>query len=264
MIWNGALTELYFALSDEKGIAELSHSHEPVYYLQQAAHWARAYLTSGIQDSLNLYDVSGLAHYELCRAMDKSAATATLEVNRADLVAGLKNQLDSAVKRSAKDPFGLGYRYSAGDLVPHALGLVLEADFCDDLTHTPAYADFAQHQLNFVLGANAWGSSFIVGAGTIFPRHMQHQVANLAGSLDGTLPLLLGATVDGPSRGRFKIGDIPDGARATPWPGEKDPFAPFYGNGVQYIDDVSCWQTVEPADDYTVPTALIFARRASL
>jgi hypothetical protein len=32
---------------------------------------------------------------------------------------------------------------------------------------------------------------------------------------------------------------------------------------VTFIDDVSSWQTVEPADDYTIPTALIFARAAA-
>ena len=39
-------------------------------------------------------------------------------------------------------------------------------------------------QRNWVLGDNAWGSSFIVGAGSTFPYCMQHQVANLAGSLN--------------------------------------------------------------------------------
>lgn len=256
-------TELHLALADGKAPAGLPHS-DATNYKQQAAHWARAYLDSGSVNSLNLYDVSGLAHYELCRALDKSGAATGLEVSRADLLAGLKRRLDSATKRAAKDPFGLGFRYAGGDPVPHVLGLVVEADLYDDLTHATTYTDFAQRQLDFVLGANAWGTSFIVGAGTVFPFHMQHQVANLAGSLDGTPPIVLGATVDGPTRGRSsKGGDVPDGARATPWPGGKNPFAPFSGNGVQYTDDVSSWATVEPADDYTIPTVLIFARLAS-
>ena len=252
-------TELYFALADGNASANVPHPGG-AYYLPLAAHWARDYLDSGNGDSLNLYDVSGLAHYELCRAMDKAGTSASLEVTRAALVSNLKQRLDSAVKRSQKDPFGLGCRYAGGDLVPHVLGLVLEAEFYDELSHTAAYANFAQRQLDFVLGANAWGTSFIVGAGKTFPFHLQHQVANLAGSLDGTLPVLLGATVDGPSRGKAKVGDVPDGARPTPWPGGTDPFAPFNGKGVQYTDDVSSWATVEPADDYTAPTVLIFAR----
>jgi hypothetical protein len=247
--------ELHSALADEKESTDSEH------YLQQAAHWAHEYMNSGSADTLNLYDVSSLAHYELYRAISKSSNQGTLEVTRATLLAGLKKQLDSAEKRSGKDPFGLGLRYSTGDLVPHILGLVLEAGFYDDLTQTSDYAGFARRQLDFVLGENAWGTSFIVGAGKTFPFHMQHQVANLAGSLDGTPPVVLGATVDGPIRGRSPHeGDAPDGSRPTPWPGSGNPYAPFSGQGVQYIDDVSSWATVESADDYTVPTALIFAR----
>ena len=44
----------------------------------------------------------------------------------------------------------------------------------------------AQRWLGNMLGANAWGSSFFVGEGTTFPNCIQHQVANLAGSLNGT------------------------------------------------------------------------------
>jgi endoglucanase len=249
--------ELHLALAGEKTSAG------SVKHLQLAAHWAREYMNTGDGDSLNLYDVGGIAHYELCRAIEKSPVTNQLEVTRAELLSALKRQIDDAVKRSQSDPFGLGLRYSTGDLVPHILGLVIEAGCYDDLTHTRDHADFARRQLDFVLGANAWGTSFIVGAGKVFPFHMQHQVANLAGSLDGTPPLVLGATVDGPARGKSpQAGDVPDGARATPWPGGRDPFPPFSANGVHYTDDVGSYETVEPADDYTVPTVLIFARLA--
>lgn len=252
-------TELYLALAQGNPPANLPHPNA-ANYLRLATHWAREYLNSGTTDFLNLYDVSGLAHYELCRALDKSTATNDLEVSRVALLSNLKKRLDGAVKRSEKDPFGLGIRYGGGDLVPHAFGVALEAGFYDELTHSDTYAGLAHRHLDFVLGANAWGTSFIVGAGKVFPWHMQHQIANLGGSLDGTPPLLLGATVDGPSRGKSKAGDTPEGARPTPWPGGKDPFAPFNGNGVQYTDDVGSWATVEPANDYTISTALVFGR----
>jgi len=255
-------TELYFALTDGQSSAGPPHS-DPEYYLQRATHWARGCLDSGSGDSLNLYDVSGLAHYELYRALERAGDPKNLEVTRPELLSGLKRQLDIAVKRSERDPFGLGSRYTDGDLVPHALGLVIEAECYDDLSRSAAYADLAQRQLDFVLGANAWGTSFIVGAGAVFPFHMQHQIANLAGSLDGTPPLVLGATVAGPARGKAsRAGDVPNDARPTFWPGGRNPFTPFNGSGVQYTDDVGSWATVEPADDYTVPTVLIFARRA--
>ena len=255
-------TELYFALSDGDVPAGLPYTNS-VNYLRLAAHWAGDYIASGQQDSLNLYDVSGVAHFELCRGLDKAGAVPGLEISRAQLLANLQGRLDSAVRRADKDAFCLGMRYTSGDLVPHVAGIALEAEFYDELTHTTTYADFSRRQIDFILGNNAWGTSFIVGDGKIFPFHMQHQIANLAGSLDGTPPLLLGATVDGPARGRARDDGTPDGARATPWPGGKDPYAPFNGNKVQYVDDVGSWATVEPADDYTIPTALLFARFAS-
>ena len=76
------------------------------------------------------------------------------------------------------------------------------------------------------LGANAWGTTFVIGAGTRFPQCPQHQVANLVGSLDGTGDVLLGGAVDGPSD------YIPTGffgpSQAPPCPADKkNPFRPF-------------------------------------
>jgi endoglucanase len=62
-----------------------------------------------------------------------------------------------------------------------------------------AYRAFAQQQMDFALGANGWGSSFVVGAGSTFPHCMQSEIANLAGSLTGTGDIQAGATVNGPS-----------------------------------------------------------------
>ena len=47
---------------------------DPAYYLQHAAHWANAYITGpdDAADTLNLYDVSGLAHYELHKALGQA------------------------------------------------------------------------------------------------------------------------------------------------------------------------------------------------
>ncbi len=53
--------------------------------------------------------------------------------------------------------------------------------------------------MNFALGANGWGSSFVVGAGDTYPHCMQSEIANLAGSLTGHGAIQAGATTDGPS-----------------------------------------------------------------
>jgi len=62
---------------------------------------------------------------------------------------------------------------------------------------SPTYRDYANRWLANILGANAWGTSLIVGNGSTFPNCMQHQVANLVGSTDGTPPVLAGAWLKG-------------------------------------------------------------------
>ena len=63
-------TELYSAVASGGLPSGLPHT-DPTFYLQKAAHWANAYITGpeDAADTLNLYDVSGLAHYELYRAI---------------------------------------------------------------------------------------------------------------------------------------------------------------------------------------------------
>ncbi len=68
-------TELYFALRSarhDRTLPQLPHT-DPAYYLSQAAQYAKNYITNiyatGNADTLNLYDVSGLAHFELYQAL---------------------------------------------------------------------------------------------------------------------------------------------------------------------------------------------------
>ena len=110
------------------------------------------------------------------------------------------------------------------------------------------------------MGANAWGTSFVVGAGSTFPFCMQHQIANLRGSTDGSAPLLAGATVDGPSDYIPGAGFFDD-AVACP-PGGANPFAPFDLDGWRYIDRVQSWSTVEPSLDYTAMSFYAFVMLA--
>ena len=86
-------TELYFALQAGNLPNGLPHT-DPSYYLQQAAHWANQYITgpNDAADTLNLYDVSGLAHFELYRALtlDGNPNGTGLETNQTALVADLE------------------------------------------------------------------------------------------------------------------------------------------------------------------------------
>lgn len=256
--------ELYLATALGALPRALPHT-DPMYYSKLATYWARAYITNEAiadSDTLNLYDVAGLAHYELYRALVQARAPAGLYVTKADLLGNLSALLTVVRARATKDPFGLGLQYDSGlDLVPHALGLALMAGFYDDLAGTTTYDAFAQTEFNWVLGINAWGSSFTVGAGTTFPHCLQHQVANLVGRLDGTPPILLGATVDGPSvRANFSGLSLQSGMKPCPAPAG-DAFAAFTGRGARYWDNVIAHPSVEPADDYTALTILLFARQ---
>jgi endoglucanase len=250
-------TELYFALASGNLPAGLPHT-DPLFYLQSAAHWAHAYITgpNDAADTLNLYDVSGVAHYELYHALTQAGNPGGLEVTQADLLSDLKKQLDKAVAQAGTDPFGFGFPWATFDTTSHGAGLVVMASEYDHLTSTTAYASYSVQWLANILGANAWGSSLIVGDGSTFPHCMQHQVANLAGSLDGSPPVLAGAAVEGPNK--FAAKGLVSGMVTCPANGV-DQFAPFNGSSAVYKDNVQSWSTDEPAVDLTATSPLAFA-----
>jgi endoglucanase len=251
--------ELYRALAGGSLPAGLPHT-DPLFYLGKAAHWAHAYITgpNDAADTLNLYDVSGLAHYELYRAIAQAGNSPGLQVTRAQLLADLKKQLDHAVAQGATDPFGFGFPWDVWDTTSHGAGLSVMASEYDQLTGTHAYSAFSQEWLANILGANAWGSSFIVGDGSVFPHCLQHQVANLAGSLDGSPPVLAGAAVEGPN-GTATSGLV-SGMRLCPANGV-DTFAQFNGQHAEWQDNMQSFSNTEPAVDLTATSPLAFARQ---
>jgi endoglucanase len=88
--------------------------------------------------------------------------------------------------------------------------------------------------------------------GTTFPHCMQHQIANLNGTIDGTPPIDVGAVVNGPNDASIfedGLGGYQDNMVRCPPKGNK--FRPFDGRGSRFVDDVRSWQTAEPALDMT-------------
>jgi endoglucanase len=248
-------TELAMALADGGLPTGLPHT-DPAFYLSQAAHWASAYIAGGGGDTLNLYDVSGFAHYDLYRAIQAAGDPAGLEVTRAQLLANLKAQLDGAVAQGATDPFGFGFTWAQWDTTTHGEGLSVMASEYDALTGTSTYADRAVGWLGNILGANAWGSSLIVGDGKVFPNCIHHQIANIAGHLDGTAPVLNGAAVEGPNGTTYQ--GVVSGMNLCPANGS-DRFGAFNGSGSKFTDNVQSFSTVEPAIDLTAASPLAFA-----
>jgi endoglucanase len=254
-------TELYFATASGGLPSGLPHT-DPTFYLQKAATWANAYITgpNDAADTLNLYDVTGLAHYELYRAITQAGNPTGLAVTQAQLLADLKKQLDRAVTQGGTEPFGFGFPWNTYDTTSHGAGLSVEASEYDQLTGTSTYAAYADRWLAIILGANAWGLSLIVGDGTTFPHCLQHQIANLAGDLNGGSPILVGAAVEGPNGAATK-GAV-SGMIACPANGV-DVYAQFNGHGAQFLDNMQSFSNTEPAIDLTASSPLAFARQAA-
>jgi hypothetical protein len=176
------------------------------------------------------------------------------------LLGDLAAQLRTGEAWAKGDPFALGTQLGASDASPHAFGLFITDALYQEYGGSSQYASFAQQQLNFALGANAWGASFVVGAGTVFPHCMQSEIANLAGSLSGRGDIQLGATTDGPSNiGNFVGLGTVSGMRAC----SAGNFAPFNTSTTGYEDNVVSWPSVEPALDYSAVSMLAFALGAA-
>jgi hypothetical protein len=229
--------------------------------LQVAARWARAYLAQGHPaggDTLNLYDNGAVAEAELLRAMAGAHEAPVIAPKL--LLADLAAQLRAGEAAAHGDPFGLGTALGTSDATPHAFGLYVTDALYQEYGGPGTYSSFAQQQLGYALGANPWGASFVVGAGSAFPHCMQSEIANLAGSLTGTGAIQLGATVDGPSSpGNFVgLGSV-SGMRAC----SHGSYAAFDNSLAGYEDNVVSWPSVEPASDYSAISLLAFAFRAS-
>jgi endoglucanase len=250
-------TELAVALSSAAQLPSGLPHTQALYYLEDATHWASEYLAHNPEggEGLNLYDVSGLADFELVRALRAAGDPPGLALSEAQLTAGLGQKLEAALEQAKRDPFGFGFPWAESDTVSHGDGLAVMASEYDYLTGEPTYEAYAARWLGNVLGANAWGSSFIVGDGSTFPDCLQHQVANIVGSLNGSPPVLAGAVVEGPSN-ETSSGTLP-GMRACPQAG--DAFALFNSAAAKYEDNVQSFTNTEPAIDLTASSMLAFS-----
>jgi endoglucanase len=250
MLWGAA----EIALADEALHVPVGQLHAD---LQVAAHWASAYIAQGHPaggDTFNLYDNGAVAEAELLQAMRRAPLRPVIAPGA--LLSDLAAQLRLGERWAAGDPFELGTALGDSDATPHAFGLYVTNALYQRYGGSAAFQSFAQQQLNFALGGNGWGSSFVVGAGSTFPHCMQSEIANLAGSLTGRGNIQLGATVDGPSSPSNFVGlGTVTGMRAC----SAGHFGAFNTSAAGYEDNVVSWPSVEPADDYTAVSLLAFA-----
>jgi endoglucanase len=256
-------TELSLAVAQGRNAGDLPSGlpvRSPAVYLRDAGTFAHEWVTGpeATSDTLNLYDVSALGDYELDLAMSYEHDS-DIGVTPAQLVGNLNAQIRKSIGISDSDPFRFGFKWDQWDTTTHGAGLSIMANEYDALAHRPVYARWAQRWLDDILGSNAWGISLIVGDGTTFPTCMQHQIANLVGSHNGTPPVLAGAAVEGPNS-FAATGTVPNMKPCnTVGPNREEPFAAFNGQGAVYKDNVQSYSTNEPAIDLTSLTPLAFA-----
>ena len=233
-------------------------------YLTDAATYASDYLKSDSgNDTFNLYDTSALAHTDLIAAIQAANNPSGLAVTSADLIANLKTQLSAAATKASSDIFHEGGDYANFDVDSHTFGLIATEAMYQKVSGDNEYAAFANEQRDWLLGDNAWGSSFMVGEGTTFPDCMGSQIPNLSGSTTGKAPVDTGAVVNGPNgSGNFSggLGGLQSGMKKC----ENDSYTTFTGHGSEYVDDVRSWQTSEPALDMTGAAIIAGAWQESL
>jgi len=168
--------------------------------------------------------------------------------------------MTNASNSNSKDPFGFGWPWSSYDTISHGAGLsVMSAEY-NYLSSNSTYATDSRRWLANISGANAWGVTFTVGDGDTFPDCMQHQVANLVGSLNGEPPVLDGAVVEGPTNASSS--GLVTNMRTCPV-GGGNVYKKFNGQGAVYKDNVQSYTTDEPAIDLTATSFLMYAWRIS-
>jgi endoglucanase len=242
------------ALADEATGVRPAELHAD---LATAPRWARAYIAQGHPadgDTFNLYDNGAVAEAELLQAIRHDDGLRPAPIGPATLLGDLAAQLRTGQDWAKGDPFALGTQLGQSDAAPHAFGLFITNALYQEYGGASQYAAFAQQQLNFAL--TPWGTSFVVGAGTVYPHCMQSEIANLGGSLTGTGAIQLGAATDGPSspanfEGLGTVSGMRDCSAGS--------FAPFNTKTAAYEDNVVAWPSVEPADDYTADSLPAFA-----
>ena len=169
--------------------------------LRTAARWARAYIDGPTtrMTPLNLYDVSGLAHYELVQG-DRRAGRSVGPRRDARRPRDRPRQAARpGARAAAQDPFGFGVPWDTGTRRRTAFGLSVVASEYDQLTGTTR----SQRESSRWLGERARRER----VGPVADHRRRHHVPPLpaapgrepGGLARRVAAVLLGAAVEGPS-----------------------------------------------------------------
>lgn len=178
-------------------------------------------------------DVNSLAQYRVAKF--KPELTYLLESN-----------LIGFTETSAKSSFGEATAYTWG--TTHAfLGASLQSILYNDLTKNNTYKRLSDSQIDYVLGKNPWGVSFIYGIGSRFTKHFHSQVAYFNG---GYLP---GGVAAGPAPAellsQFKIDR------------KNFVYNKFNSSEILYYDDRNDYITNEPTIVTNATAVFVFSNK---
>jgi endoglucanase len=167
----------------------------------------------------------------------------------------LRRRLDAGKAAAAMNPMGAAAGNGGSDYAARQLGYAAMAELYEHASGDRRYAAFATAQRGVALGANGWGTSFVVGAGTTFPRCPHDQIATLTKTAATGLSMI-GAVVNGPNR-PDRVHDL----LATPGPVRcgSDAFAAFDRDDAHYADDMRVSANTEPSIDFSATGLLTFA-----
>ncbi|CAL9351003.1 hypothetical protein SUDANB95_00463 [Actinosynnema sp. ALI-1.44] len=223
-------------------------------WARQATHWAAVHLASGDADTLNVYNTSALAHYDLAKLL--RAGIPDAEVTEAQVVGDLRRQLQSGVDSAATSPFRTAASVTEFDVATRSFGHTATARLYRTLTGDRSFDAFGVQQRNFTLGANAWGTTLVIGVGTKFPECPHHQAANLSGDPNGGKRVLAGGVINGPNAAALfdGLGEMPAGAIPCAKPYTKE----FDSRASRFVDELTSWPSSEPAIDFTATAVLAF------
>jgi endoglucanase len=226
-------------------------------WAEQATHWAKANADRGGTDALSVYDLSAVADAEVARVLAAQPVPGA-EIDAAGLRDDLRTRLQAGVSDAARDPMGAAAGSGGSDYAARQLGDAATAQLYRTMSGDDRYAAFGTAQRAVALGANGWGTSLVVGAGTTFPRCPHDQIASL--TTGANLPEMIGAVVNGPNaadRIHHLLKTEESGFCAAGM------FAAFDRADVHYTDNTGVSASSEPSIDFTATGLLAFALTAA-
>src|ERR1051325_4137771 len=188
------------------------------------------------------YPFMNIGHFRLYDLVDVKT--------RKELADYYRVGIERTAAASKSNPFEVGvpFIWCSNNLI---VALATQAILYERMTGDRRYRDFAEKQVDWLLGRNPWGVSMFTGipAGGVFPQDV-HLMTNAILKRQ-----VRGALVDGPVYKR--IFSSLKGVEIR----QPDPLAPFQDDRAVYHDDIKDYSTNEPTMDGTASAILLWSLR---